>query len=62
MDDERTTATAITDPATGDRYARTQELIADLRRRAEDCDDPREKANLRRSVDSLVRLATALRP
>lgn len=48
--------------ATGDRYARTQELIADLRRRAEDCDDPREKANLRRSVDSLVRLATALRP
>ena len=61
MDDERTTATA-TGTATGDRYARTQELISDLRRRAEDCDDPREKANLRRSVDSLVRLATALRP
>ena len=47
---------------TGDRYDRTQELIADLRRRAEDCDDPREKANLRRSADSLARLAAALRP
>jgi hypothetical protein len=47
---------------TGDRYDRTQELIADLRHRAEQCDDPREKANLRRSVDSLVRVAMALRP
>lgn len=51
------------DPSTpADRYERTQELIADLRRRAEECDDPREKINLRRSVDSLVRVATALRP
>ena len=55
MDQDRSTAT-------GDRYARTQELIADLRGRAEDCDDPREKANLRRSADSLTRLSNALRP
>ena len=47
---------------TSDRYTRTQQLIADLRRRAENCTDPREEANLRRSVDSLIRLATALRP
>ena len=46
---------------TGDRYERTQALIADLRRRAENCEDPREQANLRRSADSLVRLAAALR-
>jgi hypothetical protein len=45
-----------------DRYTRTQLLIADLRRRAEACQDPHEKANLRRSVDSLVRVALALQP
>jgi len=48
--------------STEDRYARTQLLIADLRRRAEACEDPREKTNLSRSVDSLVRLAVALKP
>ncbi|NEA36366.1 hypothetical protein [Streptomyces sp. SID13031] len=45
-----------------DRYTRTQSLIADLRRRAEACEDPREQTNLRRSVDSLVRVALALEP
>ena len=58
MDHDRTNPTNPTD----DRYQRTQVLIADLRRRAETCEDPREQANLRRSADSLVRLATALRP
>lgn len=58
MDHDRTKPTSPTD----DRYQRTQVLIADLRRRAETCEDPREQANLRRSADSLVRLATALRP
>jgi hypothetical protein len=47
--------------STDDRETRTQLLIADLRRRAEACQDPREQANLRRSVDSLVRLAMARR-
>lgn len=50
------------DPMSADRLARTQQLIAELRQRAANCDDPREEANLRRSADSLVRLATALRP
>ncbi|HEY0472804.1 MAG TPA: hypothetical protein VGD34_14090 [Kribbella sp.] len=48
--------------STSERYNRTQELIADLLKRAESCADPGEKANLRRSADSLVRVATALRP
>jgi hypothetical protein len=48
--------------STSDRYNRTQELIAELLKRAESCADPGEKANLRRSADSLVRVATALRP
>jgi hypothetical protein len=42
-----------------DRQARMQSLIDDLRRRAAACEDPREQTNLRRSVDSLVRLAAA---
>ena len=58
MDQDHSKPTSATD----DRYERTQVLIADLRRRAETCEDPREQANLRRSADSLVRLATALRP
>jgi hypothetical protein len=45
-----------------DRSARAEWLIAELRQRAAACDDPREQANLRRSADSLVRLATALKP
>jgi hypothetical protein len=46
----------------GDRSARAEWLIAELRQRAAACDDPREEANLRRSADSLVRLATVLKP
>jgi hypothetical protein len=49
------------EPPPGDRSARAEWLIAELRQRAADCDDPREEANLRRSADSLVRLATALK-
>lgn len=48
--------------ASEDRYIRTQLLIADLRRRADACEDPREETNLRRSVDSLIRVALALEP
>lgn len=42
--------------STDARYTRTQTLIDDLRRRADACEDPREKTNLRRSVDSLQRV------
>lgn len=45
-----------------ERQARAEWLIAEFRRRAAACDDPREEANLLRSADSLVRLATAYRP
>jgi hypothetical protein len=49
-------------PSTRDeRRARAEWLIAELRRRAAACDDPREQANLQRSADSLLRLATAYR-
>jgi hypothetical protein len=44
-----------------ERQARAEWLIAELRRRAAACDDPREQANLQRSADSLLRLATAYR-
>lgn len=46
----------------GDRQTRTEWLIAELRRRADSCEDPNERTNLRRSADALVRLATAGRP
>jgi hypothetical protein len=42
-----------------ERQARAAWLIAEFRRRAAVCDDPREQANLLRSADSLVRLAAA---
>jgi hypothetical protein len=42
-----------------ERQARAEWLIAEFRRRAAASDDPREQANLLRSADSLVRLATA---
>jgi hypothetical protein len=42
--------------STDDRTTRTKTLIDDLRRRADACEDPREKTNLRRSVDSLLRV------
>ncbi|WP_112245121.1 hypothetical protein [Kribbella monticola] len=44
-----------------ERRARADWLITELRRRAADTDDPAERHDLRRSSDSLVRLATALR-
>jgi hypothetical protein len=46
----------------GDRLARTEWLIAELRQRANSCEDPNERTNLHRSADALVRLATSLRP
>ncbi len=45
-----------------ERQARAAWLVAEFRRRAAACDDPREQANLLRSADSLVRLAAAHRP
>jgi hypothetical protein len=48
-------------PETDERQAQTDWLIAELRRRAADTDDAAERNSLRRSADSLVRLATALR-
>jgi hypothetical protein len=48
--------------STEDRYIRTQQLIADLRQRADACENPQEQLNLRRSVDSLIRVALALKP
>ena len=50
------------EPPLGDRSARAEWLIAELRQRAAACDDPQEEANLRRSADSLVRLAAAFKP
>lgn len=46
----------------GDRIARTEWLIAELQQRAETCEDPRERTNLKRSADSLLRLVLSLRP
>ncbi|MEV6284511.1 hypothetical protein [Kribbella sp. NPDC051770] len=46
----------------GDRLARTEWLVTELRRRADCCEDPAERRNLHRSADALVRVATALRP
>jgi hypothetical protein len=46
---------------TDERRARADWLIAELRRRAAASQDPTEQTDLRRSADSLVRLATALR-
>jgi hypothetical protein len=46
---------------TAERRARADWLIAELRRRAAGSEDPAERHDLRRSADSLVRLATALR-
>jgi hypothetical protein len=48
-------------PETDERRARADWLIAELRRRAAGTEDPAERQDLRRSADSLVRLATALR-
>ncbi|GAB2682058.1 hypothetical protein [Kribbella swartbergensis] len=45
-----------------ERQARAEWLAAEFRRRAAACDDPAEQANLLRSADSLVRLATAHQP
>ncbi|TCO46268.1 hypothetical protein EV646_107292 [Kribbella antiqua] len=44
-----------------ERQARADWLVAELRKRAAVCEDPNEQANLHRSADSLVRLATAFR-
>jgi hypothetical protein len=54
--------TAESAPTREERTAQAEWLIGELRRRAAGCEDPREQANLRRCADSLVRLATALRP
>jgi hypothetical protein len=48
-------------PATEERRAQADWLIAELRRRAGTTGDAAEQHALRRSTDSLVRLATALR-
>jgi hypothetical protein len=45
-----------------ERQARSEWLVAELRRRAAACNDPNEQANLLRSADSLIRLATAYQP
>jgi hypothetical protein len=42
--------------------ARAETLVAELRRMAARTDNPTERANLQRSADSLIRLATAYRP
>ncbi|MET7278514.1 hypothetical protein ABZS29_09810 [Kribbella sp. NPDC005582] len=42
--------------------ARAETLVAELRRMAAGTENPAERANLQRSADSLIRLATAYRP
>ena len=49
-----------TSPQT-ERKARADWLVTELRRLASTTDDPQHQANLRRTADSLVRLATAYR-
>ncbi|WP_432884612.1 hypothetical protein ACQPYH_44240 [Kribbella sp. CA-245084] len=44
-----------------ERQARADWLITELGRLAANADDPSERARLRRTADSLVRLATAYR-
>ncbi|TDD24843.1 hypothetical protein E1218_16000 [Kribbella turkmenica] len=45
-----------------ERRARAEWLAAEFRRRAAGCDNPQEEANLLRSADSLLRLASAYQP
>ena len=54
---EHSTATT-----TSERDARTNWLVAELGRLAQRAEDPQEQARYRRTADSLVRLAIALRP
>ncbi|ADB36011.1 hypothetical protein Kfla_7023 [Kribbella flavida DSM 17836] len=56
------TVAARTGEPHGDRLARTEWLIAELRERADSCVDPAERTNLHRSADALVRLAIAMQP
>ena len=54
---------ATTSRSTGEEHrARAETLVAELRRMAAGTDNPTERANLQRSADSLIRLATAYRP
>jgi hypothetical protein len=62
MEHEAAQTNGNTSSTSEERQARAEWLIAELRRRAAACDDPREQANLHRSADSLLRLATAFRP
>lgn len=63
MDHEISAPSGSPAPSTSaqERQARAEWLVAELHRRAASCSDPREQANLRRSADSLVRLAAAYR-
>lgn len=45
-----------------ERRARADWLATELRRLAAATDNPHERANLQRSADSLIRLATAHQP
>ncbi|MFK4083263.1 hypothetical protein ACI2LF_04080 [Kribbella sp. NPDC020789] len=45
-----------------ERKARAEWLVTELRRMAAATENPAERANLQRSADSLIRLATAYRP
>jgi hypothetical protein len=61
MDHEALQTNGNTASTSEERQARAEWLIAELRRRAAACDNPHEQANLQRSADSLLRLATAFR-
>jgi len=49
------------DSTRAERQARADWLVTELARRAASADDPHEQARLRRTADSLVRLAIAFR-
>ncbi len=55
-------STGATRSTAAEHRARAELLVAELRRMADTTDNPAEQANLRRSADSLIRLATAYRP
>ena len=59
---EHSTGTTIATDRHAERQARNDWLIAELSRLAAAAQDPAEQARYRRTADSLVRLAIAMRP
>ncbi|MFI5735917.1 hypothetical protein ACIA49_37740 [Kribbella sp. NPDC051587] len=59
---ETTQSTGRPRSSAAEHRARAERLVAELRQLADATASPVERANLHRSADSLIRLATAYRP